>query len=145
MTTRAALVWVAVAMSTTGCSAIDDFGRFRFTADGAYDDGGSLDAAVGAIGEPCPTASCPTGLTCFMHAGAATLPDGLCSRTCDPSLGDCPPGSECATVEGVSLCLARCDPSTGRTCRTGYSCCMAKLVVQGPGACSPTGSNFCGN
>lgn len=144
---------LALAVATIGCSAVDDFGRFRFVSDGSSDgmmtlDGGASDLAgtPGEVGAACTTTSCAVGLTCFTMAGNQTLQGGFCSRTCDPNVAvGCPPGSECGTVEGFSLCLPRCDASQGIACRPSYSCCHSQMIVQGPGACAPTGSNFCGN
>lgn len=106
-------------------------------SDGAVSDG---DAA--AAGAPC-SGACADELTCFTMAGSATLPDGLCSRTCAAGT-DCPSGMQCGTIEGVMLCLPACDPSAGVGCRSGYSCCSNQLIATGPGACAPPSSNFCG-
>ena len=95
-------------------------------------------------GAPC-NGVCAGGLMCFMHTGQADFPNGFCSSSCVQGQGQCPAGTTCEIVEKNTLCLPVCDPSMGISCRNGYSCCAMQAAVNGPGACGPTGSNFCGN
>ncbi len=132
------------------CSAVDNFNKFTFT------DGGASGDMLGlpGFGQPC-TDSCAPGATasqplmCFHMFGSRTIPGGICTRTCTMAAGQAACAdygldvAACATVEGMDVCLPRCDPSLGRNCRTGFSCCANMNVVTVAGACAPTQTNLC--
>jgi hypothetical protein len=135
-----------------GCSAVDDFSKFKFA-----DDGGSTDMAGGALpgfGEACtnecaPGQSAPTRpLMCYTMFGSRMVPGGDCTRSCIPGLAiSCTDYGDavCAHVEGMDVCLRGCNPTMGHNCRTGYDCCANMTSTTGPGACAPTGTDFCGH
>lgn len=142
---------VAAAAIAGACSAVDDFGNFTFT-DGAAG-GSDLGEALPGFGQPCVDA-CAVGpdvsrpLMCFHMFGSRTVPGGMCTRSCSvASAASCltlgVEAADCVTVENMDLCLPRCNPSGGRNCRTGYSCCAQHNVVTDAGDCAPSTTDLC--
>lgn len=144
------------------CSAADDFGKFKFADDGGASSGdlsgGDMsggDLAMSSqpgFGEACTDVCAPGNplrpLMCYKMFGTRMVPGGECTRTCTPgSALSCSDYTDavCATVESTNICLRACDPSLGRNCRTGFSCCAGQMVVTGPGACAPTNTDYCGH
>lgn len=128
------------------CSAVDDFGTFRFVADGGASNAADLATALpSSVGDACSVASgCGGGLTCITTVGNASFPGGICSHTCDLQLPNCPGASDCAQVENAVVCVPRCDTTVGPSCRSGYACCHGGKIAVGAGDCAPSTSNFCG-
>jgi hypothetical protein len=134
------------------CSAVDDFNKFTFVDGGGGDDmtGGALPGFGQGCTDTCaPGASAPTRpLMCLKMIGSRTVPGGICTRTCTAgsviSCSDYGVGvADCVTVEGMDLCLPHCDPSIGRNCRTGFSCCASNNVVTTMGDCAPSTTDLC--
>jgi hypothetical protein len=80
------------------------------------------------------------GLICVQHVGGlgifgADFPGGYCSVTCNND-NQCPAGSICQSIKGVSICLVSCPPAS---CRGSYTCCKDS----GDNTCTP--SNVCGD
>jgi hypothetical protein len=83
---------------------------------------------------------------CVKMLNNVTVPGGMCTRQCVAgTLTSCNdyPDALCGHVEGMDVCLQRCDPSLGRNCRTGFSCCDNQHVVTVAGLCAPTQSDLC--
>ncbi|MCU1282349.1 MAG: hypothetical protein JWM53_5895 [bacterium] len=143
---------LAAAALIGACSAVDDFTKFTFVDGG----GGPVDTDMGGLpgfGQAC-TDSCAVGadpthpLTCFHMFGSRTVTGGMCTRTCNMgspiSCTNLGIGSaDCVTVEGMDLCLPHCDASLGRNCRTNFSCCANRAVVNGAGDCAPPTTDLC--
>ena len=147
------------ALAPGGCSAIDDFSKFKFADDLGVGMGG--DMAVGAadmaaavdmtpvsgapgFGDPCTTV-CAVGLTCFKEfGGKAPAPGGICTRSC--ALTDCTglANATCVSLNNLQVCMPRCNPSQNQSCRPSYLCCDGNSQTTGMGACSPPNTDFCG-
>jgi hypothetical protein len=137
-----------VAALIGACTAVDDFSKYKFVEDAGTDDLGGLPSFGQACSDVCATGPAPSRpLSCFKMFGNKTVPGGMCTRSCNAVLGAVAcndyPDAVCATVEGMDVCLPRCDPTVGRNCRNNYSCCDSMMVVAGPGACAPTTTNLC--
>ena len=143
---------VAIAAVLGACSAIDDFTKFKFS------DGGEVNTDMGAanlpdFGQPCvdqcaPGAGGAAGrpLTCMHMFGSKTAPGGMCTRACTTAIGCLEYGvnvADCVTIEGISVCLPHCDATTGRNCRSNYSCCSMGNVVTTAGDCAPSTTDLC--
>ena len=141
---------VVVAALFGACSAVDDFRKFTFA------DGGALNTDMGGLpefGQPC-TDTCAVGsdpthpLMCFRSFGSRLAPGGICTHTCSATVAASCVGlgvgvADCVTVENMDVCLPHCDPSVGRNCRTGYSCCANHNVVNDAGDCAPSTTDLC--
>jgi hypothetical protein len=145
---------IVVAGILGACSAVDDFTKFTFA------DGGSVNTDMGGanlpgFGQSCvdscdpgPGATLGHSLTCFHDFGGKTVPGGMCTRTCTAgAVGACSDlgvdAADCVTVEGIAVCLPRCNPMIGRNCRTNYSCCANHNVVTDAGDCAPSTTDVC--
>jgi hypothetical protein len=142
----ATVLLALVAMATAlfgGCSAVDDFTRFSFTDGGTG--GGDLSGVPG-FGEACTTVCNGTllsPLTCFKDFGGKEAPGGICTRPCGNQLAcSSLPNAMCLTVQGTAVCLPTCN---GGGCRSGYQCCANRDTTNGPGACAPSTTDFCGH
>jgi hypothetical protein len=143
---------VVVAALIGACTAVDDFNKFSFN-DGGAGDLGKLPGFGQACTDSCePGASAPARpLVCVHMLGSRTVPNGgICTRTCtaggatNVSCSDYGVDTAaCVTVENMDLCLPRCDPSIGRNCRTGFSCCDSHNVVTVAGECAPPQTDLC--
>ncbi|MDB4968551.1 MAG: hypothetical protein JWN44_4240 [Myxococcales bacterium] len=130
------------------CSAVDNFDKFKFV-----DDGGTtgVDMSPPGFGDvcagQCQVVNPQRPLSCFTAFGSRTIPGGMCTRTCTLGSGllacNDYPDSTCVHVEGMDVCLPRCDPSQSRNCRTGLSCCANNNVVSNAGACAPATTDLC--
>jgi hypothetical protein len=124
-----------------GCTAVDNFDKFTFV------DAGTLPGFGQACMTDCAQPNPLRPLMCYHMFGSRNVPGGMCTRSCTASLGPLAcsdfPDAACVTVEGMDVCLLRCDPSIGRNCRNNYSCCANHTVVTGPGTCAPTESDVC--
>src|SRR5438270_7004254 len=117
---------LVLAAAAVACSAVDNFDKFKFVQDAGPDD---LAMGLPGFGQPC-TDQCQVGnalrpLMCVKMLGSRTVPNGMCTRGC--TIGGAISCSDyadavCTHVEGMDVCLQHCDPSTGRNCRTGFSC-----------------------
>ncbi len=141
-------LFVLCAALAGACSAVDDFGAFRFADDGGAGDAGAATDLTpplpSTVGAAC-TGSCGGGLGCVMMVGNTTFPGGFCTKPCDPQMTfSCPTGSDCRQIDNMNVCVPVCNPPLGPPCRTDYSCCAGGKVVVGPGNCAPTTSTFCG-
>jgi hypothetical protein len=144
---------VLVAAGALGaCSAVDNFNRFHFVSDGGTDlAGADMTPALPTFGQACvdqcASPSPMHALTCFHMFGQISAPGGICTHSCNAQLGNlgCSdvPDANCVTVEGMDVCLPRCDPSLGKNCRPNYGCCANGQVVTGQGSCAPTDTNLC--
>jgi hypothetical protein len=145
---RWTLASLMLAAALGACTAVDDFRKFKFVDDGGT---GDLAGTLPGFGQPCTTDCAQPNplrpLTCFHMFGSRTIPGGICTRSCSTAAGAVAcadfPDAACVTVENVDVCLPRCDPSVGRNCRTGFSCCDSNNVVTGPGTCAPTMTDLC--
>lgn len=140
---RAFALWLLLAGGTLGaCSALDDFDRFHFTDAGVA----GADLGLPGFGAACVD-QCGPGLTCLHSLNGKTFAGGMCTHACNPTLGPVAcsdvPDAVCAGLENMGLCLPRCDPSMGRACRAGYSCCANGHEVTMMGACAPPDTNLC--
>jgi hypothetical protein len=134
------LVFALLSTLAAGCTAIDDFDRFTF---------GDMGPLPG-FGEPC-NGQCAVGnvdrpLECYSKIGDRDVPGGMCTRACNilllTSCSDYP-DAVCVHVQGIDICLQRCNPSINVNCRTGFSCCDSMQPVNGPGACAPPETDLC--
>jgi hypothetical protein len=144
----ASVAFVALAL---GCTAVDDFSKFRFVNDGgAHDLAGSASGDMGSNGLPGFGQACSQGcsgdLTCAKDfGGKSPAPGGTCTRSCATmGCGDLP-NATCVALNGMPVCMPRCDPSQAQLCRSAYSCCNGTTTTLGPGACSPPTTDFCGH
>jgi hypothetical protein len=140
---RAWRTWIVVlAMALGACTAVDDFSRYHFVYDGGA---GSDLAGVPDFGGPCTT-TCNLfrQLFCFPDFGGKTAPGGICTRTCS-STANCAdlPNATCVSIQNTSVCMPKCDAAT--SCRSGYDCCANRDTTNGPGACAPSNTDFCGH
>jgi hypothetical protein len=98
-------------------------------------------------GDAC-SAPCSTNLdSCTSMVGQIAFPGGYCSTVCDSgqTMGNCTSaGGECQYVQGLFMCLARCHPAQGASCRSGYDCCDGSGRTQTSGWCAPSSSSLCG-
>ena len=143
---------IVVVVGLGACSAIDDFRKFSFSDGGVDTDmNGNLPGFGQACTDTCdpgPGAALGRPLTCFHTFGSRTVPGGMCTHTCTPgtiaSCSDLGVGvADCVVVEGIAVCLPRCDPSMGHNCRPNYSCCANNSVVTMMGDCAPSEADIC--
>lgn len=144
----------AFLLALAGCSAADDFDKFKFVEDGGHDlAGGDMAGTLPGFGEACngmcqPGASAPARpLMCETMFGGRMIPNGDCTRACIIGAAvACTDYGEavCGHVEGMDVCLRACDPTLGHNCRAGFACCANNNVTTGPGACAPANTDFCG-
>jgi hypothetical protein len=138
---------ILCALVAGACSAVDNYNDFKFVLDGGSDMIANLPTFGQACTDVCAPATRP--LSCYKMFGSKTVPGGMCTHSCTASLGNigCADLNEanCVTVENMDVCLPRCDESTGRNCRSNYSCCASMMTVTGPGSCAPTMTDLCGH
>jgi hypothetical protein len=157
---------VALGCALGGCTAIDPF-SFKFADGGAGDlrgsDGGGVvdmtPPGPGAFGEACVVSDggCvqyaaigtrPT--SCLSQFGPTAIPDNMCSRTCDETIltscndyaavghgALCIASPSSGSGSGTAICLQRCAPTLGFTCRPGFGCCNNMGKTMGEGVCVP--------
>lgn len=139
------LAFSILCLALGGCSAIDDFNQFHFVDDGGAAAGQDMTPALPGFGEACVNQCASSDLSCVHMAGNLTLPGGICTRACNPTLGVVAcndlPNAFCVQVDNnMALCLPRCDLGMGRDCRAGYDCCFnGKPATMG--VCAPPDTN----
>jgi hypothetical protein len=140
------------ALLACGCTAIDDFGKFKFVdgGDGGADgSAGDLAAtATGNFGQPCNQGfTCNAGPTGAPLDCNRDLPGTMCTRACDhltsPLCVDFGAGkADCVPTPDGDLCLPTCfTVENNFPCRdSNYICCGANNMPKpnGPGVCGPT-------
>ena len=103
----------------------------------------NVHVTMGPVGSPETTAFRPLA----KRFGQVNFSSGYCTTVCDSGqkMGNCTAaGGDCEYVQGLSLCLNRCQPSSGMGCRTGYSCCDGHGQTNAAGWCAPPNSTVCG-
>jgi hypothetical protein len=110
--------------------------------------GGGSDGGSKNLGDACTTGPCSTLLdSCTVGVQDVMFTGGYCTIVCNSqqAMANCTGvGGDCEYVQGLYMCLQRCHPSAGMTCRTGYSCCTGTAVTTTSGWCAPSNSSACG-
>jgi len=140
---RAWRPWIVVmAMAFGACTAIDDFSRYH----------SSTMVVPAAIWLVCPTSAVPApppataraaALVCMQGFGGKTAPGGICTRPCSSQLNCADlPNATLREHRDTSVCMPKCDAATALPQR--LRCCANRDTTNGPGACAPTNTDFCG-